>query len=79
VATNLLGVPREIEFRLGVTFSGPWTLIDSNGETRVLLGVLRQIENALSSGKPDREIWVCYSCYFFWALSMSIGETGGHC
>jgi hypothetical protein len=22
---------------------------------------------------------VCYSCYLFWALSMSIGETGGHC
>jgi hypothetical protein len=21
----------------------------------------------------------CYSCYFFWALLMSIGETGGHC
>jgi hypothetical protein len=22
---------------------------------------------------------VCYSCYFFRVLSMSIGETGGHC
>jgi hypothetical protein len=20
----------------------------------------------------------CYSCYFFWALSMPIAETGGH-
>jgi cytochrome c peroxidase len=27
----------------------------------------------------NREIQVCYSCYFFWALSMSIEETGGHC
>ena len=29
--------------------------------------------------KRGKEIQVCYSCYFFWALSMSIGETGGHC
>jgi hypothetical protein len=26
---------------------------------------LRQIENALSPGRPNREIRSCYSCYFF--------------
>jgi hypothetical protein len=25
--------------------------------------------------RSQRGLWVCYSCYFFWALSMSIGET----
>ena len=33
------------------------------------LDSLRQIENAWSPGRPNREIPVCYSCYFFWALS----------
>jgi hypothetical protein len=27
----------------------------------------------------QKQLRVCYSCCFFWALSMSIGETKGHC
>jgi hypothetical protein len=27
----------------------------------------------------QKQLRVCYSCYFFWALSMSIEETKGHC